>query len=84
MFPSEIIQPLFDMANPESEIYRALDHQMKTSGTNSGPETAKWLTQLAEASGDWMVLKWAAWIYFLVRFCNNEQSYFFRTLDTGI
>jgi hypothetical protein len=41
VFPSEIIQPLFDMANPESEIYRALDHQMKTSGKNWGSETAK-------------------------------------------
>jgi hypothetical protein len=41
VFPSEIIQPLFDMANPESEIYRALDHQMKTSGKNLGPETIK-------------------------------------------
>jgi hypothetical protein len=41
VFPSEIIQPLFDMANPESEIYRALDHQMKTSGKNWGPETTK-------------------------------------------
>jgi hypothetical protein len=48
------------MANPESEIYRALDHQMKTSGKNLGPETIKWLTQLAGALGDWMVIKWAA------------------------
>ena len=32
VFPSEVIQPLFDMANPESEIYKQLDHQFKTTG----------------------------------------------------
>ena len=41
VFPSDAIQPLFDLANPQSEIFKKLDHQMKTSGkiilTNSTP-----------------------------------------------
>jgi len=32
VFHSDAIQPLFDMANPQSEIYKKLDHQMKTTG----------------------------------------------------
>ena len=32
VFPSDAIQPLFDMANPHSEIFKKLDHQMKTNG----------------------------------------------------
>ena len=32
VFPSESIQPLFDLANPQSEIFKKLDHQMKTNG----------------------------------------------------
>ena len=41
VFTSESIQPLFDLANPHSEIFKKLDHQMKTTGkitvTNSTP-----------------------------------------------
>jgi hypothetical protein len=40
VFTTEDIQPLFDMANAQSEIYRSLDQQMKTTGkiqvTSSG------------------------------------------------
>ena len=32
VFTTEDIQPLFDMAKPNSEIYRQLDQQMKTTG----------------------------------------------------
>ena len=32
VFPSDAIQPLFDMANPNSEIFKKLDNQMKTNG----------------------------------------------------
>ena len=32
VFHSDAIQPLFDMANPQSEIYKSLDQQMKTTG----------------------------------------------------
>ena len=32
VFPSEIIQPLFDMANRDSDIYRSLDNQLKLTG----------------------------------------------------
>ena len=32
VFPSDAIQPLFDLANPHSEIFKKLDHQMKTNG----------------------------------------------------
>ena len=32
VFPSDAIQPLFDLANPHSEIFKKLDHQMKTTG----------------------------------------------------
>ena len=31
MFHSDAIQPLFDIANPRSEIYKSLDQQMKTT-----------------------------------------------------
>ena len=41
VFSSESIQPLFDLANPHSDIFKKLDHQMKTTGkitlTNSTP-----------------------------------------------
>ena len=32
VFPSDAIQPLFDLANPHSDIFKKLDHQMKTTG----------------------------------------------------
>ena len=32
VFPSEIIQPLFDMANPNSDIYRAMEKEFKSTG----------------------------------------------------
>ena len=32
VFTTEAIQPLFDMANPESDIFKKLDQQMKTTG----------------------------------------------------
>lgn len=32
VFHSDAIQPLFDMANPNSDIYKSLDQQMKTTG----------------------------------------------------
>ena len=32
VFHSDAIQPLFDMANPQSEIFKNLDQQMKTTG----------------------------------------------------
>ena len=32
VFHSDTIQPLFDMANPQSEIYKNLDQQMRTTG----------------------------------------------------
>jgi len=43
VFPSEIIQPLFDMANRDSDIYRSLDNQLKLTGklTQSGPTPDK-------------------------------------------
>ena len=41
VFSSESIQPLFDLANPHSDIFKKLDYQMKTTGkitlTNSTP-----------------------------------------------
>ena len=32
VFTTEDIQPLFDMANAQSDIYKSLDLQMKTTG----------------------------------------------------
>ena len=29
VFPSDVVQPLFDMANPESEIFKQLELQFK-------------------------------------------------------
>lgn len=37
VFPSDVIQPLFDLANPNSEIYRRLDEQIKLGGGKLNP-----------------------------------------------
>lgn len=78
VFPSETIQPLFDMANPDSEIFRSLDQQMKTSGRVTHPflETKRPLqiTQFVRPSYS-SLSAFSYWSTFMKRIDLTDKSY---------
>ena len=55
VFHSDAIQQLFDLANPHSEIFKKLDHQMKTNGkivlSNSTPVKDERREKRSESNG---------------------------------
>jgi len=36
VFTADVIQPLFDLANPNSELHRAVENQIKSGGASAG------------------------------------------------